>query len=228
MDMIVSVLTLIISFVLPIAILLYLILVKRNYLISFLLGTICFAFFQLFTRIPLIEMYLPTIDWYFTMMYTQPLLYALFLGLSAALFEELGRYVVMRYILRKKTLDNAIFFGLGHGGIEAILFVGINALMILISYKGISGNPQMMLLAGVERLSAMILHVCWSVLVMNSIIKAKPSFLIIAIISHFLLDSGVVLAQMAGISFVILEVILFLVAVASAYYVYNLFKNKEA
>ena len=110
MDMIVSVLTLIISFVLPIAILLYLILVKRNYLISFLLGIICFAFFQLFTRIPLIEMYLPTIDWYFTMMYTQPLLYALFLGLSAALFEELGRYVVMRYILRKKTLDNAIFF----------------------------------------------------------------------------------------------------------------------
>ena len=45
--------------------------------------------------------------------------YALFLGFTAGLFEEVGRYLAFTTIL-KKRLDwkNAVAFGIGHGGIE--------------------------------------------------------------------------------------------------------------
>ena len=54
-------------------------------------------------------------------------LYALYGGVMAALFEEFGRLIVMKTAL-KKEFDydrNALMFGAGHGGIEAIVILGL-------------------------------------------------------------------------------------------------------
>ena len=43
-------------------------------------------------------------------------LYGIFM---AGIFEECGRYVIIKYIMKKnKTMENMIMYGIGHGGIE--------------------------------------------------------------------------------------------------------------
>ena len=54
------------------------------------------------------------------------LLYALYGGLMAGLFEETGRFLAFKTVLKSK-LDNdrnALMYGAGHGGIECILLLG--------------------------------------------------------------------------------------------------------
>jgi len=42
----------------------------------------------------------------------------------AGLFEECGRYIVLKYILKKdRTRENAVMYGIGHGGIEVLTVV---------------------------------------------------------------------------------------------------------
>ena len=45
-----------------------------------------------------------------------PLLFALYGGLMAALFEETGRYVAMRFFVKPLDFNNAFMYGVGHGG----------------------------------------------------------------------------------------------------------------
>jgi uncharacterized membrane protein YhfC len=52
---------------------------------------------------------------------------ALYLGLLAALFEEPARYLIFSKIMKEKNLENAKLFGLGWGGVEAIILVGLLA-----------------------------------------------------------------------------------------------------
>lgn len=55
-----------------------------------------------------------------------PWLLYLYGGAVAALFEELGRFFMMKVAMRK-NLDapNAVLYGLGHGGIESVMVVGM-------------------------------------------------------------------------------------------------------
>ncbi len=39
----------------------------------------------------------------------------------AGVFEECGRYIILRFILKKnRTRENAVLYGIGHGGIEIL------------------------------------------------------------------------------------------------------------
>ena len=53
-------------------------------------------------------------------------LYALYGGLAAGVFEETGRFVAFKTVLKKyQTRDvNALMYGAGHGGCEAALLLG--------------------------------------------------------------------------------------------------------
>ena len=123
------------------------------------------------------------------------LLYALYGGLMAGLFEETGRFVAFKTVL-KSRLDNdrnALMYGAGHGGIECILMLGfayasnlimsvmINAGLADKLTAGLSGDmlaeieavfgtltgtpPTTYLLAVVERCAALVTHISLSVLV---------------------------------------------------------------
>src|SRR5215212_5914038 len=55
-----------------------------------------------------------------------PLYSAVILGLSAGVCEEVARYLVYRYWLKDaRHWRQALMFGAGHGGIEAILLGGL-------------------------------------------------------------------------------------------------------
>lgn len=57
-----------------------------------------------------------------------PWLYMLYGGLAAGVFEETGRYVAFRFLIGKRRFperDTAVTYGIGHGGIESILLIGV-------------------------------------------------------------------------------------------------------
>lgn len=77
--------------------------------------------------------------------------YALYGGLMAGLFEETGRFLSMKLILKKESpaAGTAISYGVGHGGIELLLLFGATMISnITISALMNAGNLDMVL-AGV-------------------------------------------------------------------------------
>lgn len=143
-------------------------------------------------------------------------LYGIFM---AGVFEECGRYIVLKFILKKnRTPENAVLYGIGHGGIEILAVV----LPMMITYLAIAvlfsaGNAKnalsmlkiteetaaaalpavqaaaafdygMMALNVVERLFAMLLHIGITVLVYYGVVNAKKLCLPAAILLHMLVD----------------------------------------
>ena len=53
--------------------------------------------------------------------------YALYGGLMAGLFEETGRFLAMKFLLKKEptTAKAGVSYGLGHGGVEMMLLFGL-------------------------------------------------------------------------------------------------------
>lgn len=83
--------------------------------------------------------------------------YSIYGALAAGVFEETGRFVAYKTLMKKHyTTKNAVLMGLGHGGIEAVLVLGATlltylALMIMANSMGIDkvldmaakGNAEM-------------------------------------------------------------------------------------
>jgi uncharacterized membrane protein YhfC len=187
---------------------------KKGYTKPVLLGVVTFCVFQIFTRIPILQHVLPDMMWFVIFSRTQPVLYALFLGGSAALFEEGGRYIVMRLFMKNKSRlgDSVVFdgiaFGVGHGGIEAILLVGIPVFVSFISENPLP-EPLLMFAGGFERVCTMVVHVAWSVMVLKSVILKKLLWLLLAFLLHTAIDMAVVWMPLAGTSTLATEAVLF-------------------
>ena len=56
-------------------------------------------------------------------------LYTLYGGFAAGIFEETGRFVAFKLMKKHDSRETAITYGIGHGGVEAFLFVGVNMLV---------------------------------------------------------------------------------------------------
>ena len=152
------------------------------------------------------------------------LLYALYGGLAAGVFEETGRYLAFRTVLKKRLGNdrNALMYGAGHGGIEAILLLGFayisNIVMSVLINAGqtdlltataageaaaqlkavfetlTATAPWTYLLAIVERAVAITTHICLSVLVWFAAKKPGKGWLFpLAILLHAALDGIMVI-----------------------------------
>ena len=63
----------------------------------------------------------------------KPVLLAFLAGLFPGVFEETGRLVAFRTILRKRrNRETSISYGIGHGGVEVILILGITYIQYII------------------------------------------------------------------------------------------------
>ncbi|MBN2387813.1 MAG: YhfC family intramembrane metalloprotease [Anaerolineales bacterium] len=141
---------------------------------------------------------------------------AIFLGLSAGVFEELTRYLVLRFWARSaRSWRNAVLFGAGHGGIEALIL----GVLVLVNYflflslrdadLSILGAQQDLaaqqiqvywsypwydtLLGALERLFTIPCQIAMAVMVMQAFIRRKIGWLFLAIGYHALLDASAVL-----------------------------------
>jgi uncharacterized membrane protein YhfC len=129
---------------------------------------------------------------------------------TAGLFEEVGRWAGYRWLVkRERSFRVGVMFGLGHGGIEAMLLVGVSFLVSLVLYlllatgrapsmppdaldkvvQAMTALRPLDLLAGVaERLMAMTAHVALSLLVMQCFVRRSRVWLVLAVALHFALD----------------------------------------
>ena len=212
--------TLLICFVVPILLLWG---VRRRYhasFKSFLVGMIAFIVATQVIEAPIHAYFLmyneTTIQWFAT----HPWLYALYGGLMAGILEETARYVSFKWVLKKQTrFQDSLSYGLGHGGIEAMLIVGttylnnlVLSLMInqgLVEKLGLEAelqetivtqltqtSPLLFSLAGYERLMTLIIQIGLSVLVFKAIRDRKNYYYVMAIFIHACLDFKAVFAQL--------------------------------
>lgn len=196
--------TLCISILLPIA--LYVIYGVRNkgkgVWTAWLLGAAGFVVFQLCIRIPILNVLALNQEFQAFAM-NQYVLYCLILAFTAALFEVAGRYIVAKILSKKLTFERGVAAGLGHGGIEAMLLIGmayvnnlIYAIMIntgsfatvieqtkaagvdvsqlvALQEQLVTTAPGFFLLAGYERILTIIFHLAMSLLVCYYVSKQK-------------------------------------------------------
>ncbi|MFV0412580.1 MAG: YhfC family glutamic-type intramembrane protease [Oscillospiraceae bacterium] len=195
---------------------------KRQGLVKpFLLGAATLAVFQLATRLPLLAL-LQSQAWFAFFSVQHPAVYSLALGLSAALFEEAGRYIVMRLFMGKTTAWRfGVAHGLGHGGIEALLLVGLSYLVVLFSNPGVLvlAGPAQIFLAGLERLFTLVIHTGLSVMVLQSLRKKSPWPLVCAILVHTALDAPLGLFTLAGLGVYAIEAFVGLFALGLLVYI---------
>ena len=51
-------------------------------------------------------------------------------SITSGIFEEIARYLGIRYLIRDDSYRTGLTYGAGHGGIESIFVVGLNVLTI--------------------------------------------------------------------------------------------------
>ena len=132
----------------------------------------------------------------------------------AGLFEETGRLITFIILSKSKgnikiNNLNSIYYGIGHGGIEAILIVSLTYFVYYIYCKraikntldqktfellknvfiNLSRNSYSQMLYPVyERIIAVNYHICASVIVWIGVMKNKIYLYFIAILLHFFTD----------------------------------------
>lgn len=170
---------------------------RREGMISgWLLGVLGFFVPQMVIRTPILQLLSPNL---LALSQAHPLFYTLGLALTAALFELAGRLAVAGMLKNRLTYRRSLAAGMGHGGIEAILIVGLayitnlyyisliqsgefdSLLPMLSQVEGAAEQMEAMrqtlittpawlfLLAGVERLLTMVCHVALSLVVCFSL-----------------------------------------------------------
>ena len=163
--------------------------------------------------------------------------FVLYGTVMAGVFEECGRHLILKYILKKnRTRENAVLYGIGHGGIEILAVV----LPLIITYLAIailfsSGNTEnalstlkiteetakaalpsvqeaaafdyaRMALYVLERIIAMLFHIGLTVIVFYGVVSGKKAWLPLAVLLHMLGDTFPALYQRGLLSLWAVEV----------------------
>lgn len=93
--------------------------------------------------------------------------YALYGALMAGVFEETGRFLAMRYMLKKEHKDahNALMYGAGHGGFEMFVILSMGMVNNLIYALMINMGQTQTLLASLDDVSKNTLQAAFDTLI---------------------------------------------------------------
>lgn len=182
---------------------------------------------------------------------TNPIFYMIYAGLMAGIFEESARYISFRWILKKnKSYKNSVAYGIGHGGIEAVLVAGVmyfNNIIAVIQINNrtfdnlinaASGTLKSSLtlvktqlinapsytwgIAGIERVCTIIIQIGLSMLIFYSIKERKRIYFFLGILLHAVVDFVVALYQIGSIkNIAFVEEYLILIAVITLIIIYK-------
>jgi uncharacterized membrane protein YhfC len=205
--------TLGISFLFPIGLMIYYRKKEKIDIIAVLIGALIFFVSQLVLRIPMLNI-MSSMGW-LKGISNNLWLSGIFLGLTAGLFEEIGRFIGFKFLLKKRLeWKNGVAYGIGHGGIESILLVGMTYVNNLIYSFLINGGvfdkiasqlpgdtAQMIfdglvksrstdfLLGGNERFFTIFVHIALSLVVLYAVMNRKYIFLALSVLLHTLLNA---------------------------------------
>lgn len=159
----------------------------------------------------------------------QPIPFAILIGFSAGVFEEVARFILMKYCMKKRDWKAGFYFGAGHGGIEAIIFVGVSAISILFTSPTIHIHTLNFTIGGFERLFAILLHIGLSTIVLKAVIQNKRRYLLLAIMIHGFVDMLVgILPLFMPPNTALIWIELSLAIIALGVFKYSLFIKKRS
>lgn len=141
---------------------------------------------------------------------------AAFLGLSAGLFEELFRYGMFRWWAKDaRSWSRGMMTGAGHGGAEAILFVGVPVLLAFINMS-VARLPAIQtaltpvqvesvdaywsipwyaaLLGALERFFTIPVQIALAVIVLQAFMRGQGIWVWLAVLYHAFIDAIAVYA----------------------------------
>ncbi len=152
--------------------------------------------------------------------------YVLYGTAMAGIFEECGRHIVLKTVMKKnRTRENAVLYGIGHGGIEILAVIlpsMITCLAVAVIFSKGSTEEALralkitedtaaaalpsvqaaavfdyglMAMNVLERLIAMFVHIGLTVIVFYGVKNGKKGCLPLAILLHMLVDTFPALYQ---------------------------------
>ncbi len=236
--------TLFLSLFLPVIFLLILQKREKNVFSIWVIGALGFFIPQLVIRIPLLQI-LGALGVFNRFAKAYPYLYVFILALTAGLFESTGRLIVLKKALADKlSYMTGLVSGAGHGGIESMTITGITYMInLIISFLINNGklslivpsnpdlteiirsqltdaSPVLFLMAGIERVFAMIFHIAVSILLTLFIIRGKTLFgYLLATFLHFLTDFLTGIMQINSVSVFAVESMIFIIALISLIFI---------
>ena len=177
----------------------------------------------------------------------------------AGVFEECGRHIVMKHIMKKnRTRENAVLYGIGHGGIEilaVILPTIVTSLAVAVLFSSGSREEALrtlniteetaaaalptvraaaafdfpaMAMNVLERLLAMTMHIGLSVIVFYGVCSGKKACLPLAILLHMAMDTFPALYQRSAVPLWAVEVWAAAWTVVVAFIAVRLYRKMEA
>lgn len=181
-------------------------------------------------------------------------LYVLYGASMAGIFEECGRYVFLRFTMKKhRGREDYVMYGIGHGGIEVfVILMGIlsylvTAVLLMLQGPEATGKmldptgagnigpaleaaasfgPMMGLLNIVERVLVMSAHISLTLVVAYGLDTGKSRlYLPLAILAHALVDVFAALYQRGAVSMLLCEGWVLLWAVLLAVWAVRLYKK---
>ena len=185
MQTVMMIFTLFFSFAVPIGLLVYW--KKRNGLsiFPFVVGGMCFLLFAMGLEQMLHAVCIGMDTPVSRAIQSNPWLYVAYACLAAGIFEETGRYFGFKVLLRNyKERPVSVAYGIGHGGIETIMTLGLTYLLLTLVR---TSSADEMGLAMLERISAMMPHISLAILVFAAVHGEKKKYLYpLAIVLHAL------------------------------------------
>lgn len=238
--------TIIVSVVFPITLIIIMRLKYKASLKSFFIGALAFLIVVQFIEGPINYYMIAVNKDTSSIIMSNPFIYMLYGGLMAGIFEETARYICFKYILKKeRRIQDGISYGIGQGGCEAILIVGITYISNLIVSIGINNGSvsketigtlydqlvgiqsHIWLIGGVERLSAIIIQIGLSLLVFKAIKDNKKVYYLLAVLVHAVIDFPAALYQRGIINIFITEGLVIVSAVLFLIFIFTEIRSNK-
>ena len=219
-------------------------------------GAGAFFVFQIFIRFNILGI-LPMLGGYKDFVNNNIWLYAALLCLSAGLFEEPARFLVFSLLKKRRSFADGLSYGIGHGGIEAIMLVGFTYIynifyasminsgafdtmiaalpaathdqMLLLKNSILSFPPDVFAAAGLERVFTIVIQIAFSLMVLRGfVVNKKWLFLVLATILHGLVDFVAISMQILKCNMWQVEGAIFVMALIALAYIILLARKWRA
>ena len=252
-SMVGMIITLIISMVLPIVLLIVAKVKYKAKISSFFIGAGVFILFALILEQILHLIVIGAVGQ--DKLVANIWLYGLYGAAAAAIFEETGRFIAFKFFMKnRRDRENAFMYGIGHGGIEAIIIVGITSInnivnSVMINNHGIEAVLGLLpdeikeqtftqisqlwtlpsysfYMGGIERISAIALHIGMTFVMYKGVKFAKKEMIALAYAIHFVADFATVILN-NYLPMYVLEAILAIFAVCVCMLAYKINASEE-
>ena len=166
---------------------------KEKILPAWLLGAAGFFVTQMLIRLPILTV-LQTQDWFINFSQKNLFLYAFSLAFTAGLFELVGRFVVAKLMVKNLTFRRSLAAGLGHGGIEAIVLIGLtyvnNLIYIVMINTGIFDSLIAEAAAAGNAAPQLDVLIAQLEMIRSQLIEASPALFLLASLERILAMTG--------------------------------------